>query len=256
MVTVQKWMLDKNFPEPAELLKALDYGDELTPTFRSYYVCVRLTQWRTRRCTNIECALAPPAKLRRHKGIGAIGNDNRRLTYGQKHSWRCDAVWGYLHLEAQLKPKLREAKAYWGLVAKFDNDYRKLPQVGCGSAFYPLRNGPSTVVEIKIALPGGKEEWKAFMAEHMPDVLDLQFKKIKLKHVKELRGAMNSASAQEVFDLAPMTLPMTHTHHLPDGAPLPMVARYPVADWKEKGEPYMTAAGWAKLCVAIARKDT
>ena len=28
MITVQKWMLDNNFPEPAEFLKALDYGDE------------------------------------------------------------------------------------------------------------------------------------------------------------------------------------------------------------------------------------
>ena len=78
--------------------------------------------------------------------------------YGQKHNWRCDAVWGYLHLGAQLKPKSTEAKAYWDLVSTFDDDYRKLPQVGCGRALYPIKNGPSTVVDIKITLPGGKEE--------------------------------------------------------------------------------------------------
>ena len=67
---------------------------------------------------------------------------------------------------------------------------------------------------------------------------------------------MNNVSAQEIFDMAPMTFPMTHIHHLPDGTPLPMVTRYPIADWKEKGEPYMTSVGWAKLSVAIARNNT
>ena len=52
----------------------------------------------------------------------------------------------------------------------------------------------------------------------------------------------------------PMSFPMANEHFAPNGFKLP-IARYPIHKWKKEGKPFLSVAGWAKLCVVIARGD-
>ena len=57
----------------------------------------------------------------------------------------------------------------------------------------------------------------------------------------------------KIYEVLPMTFPLTHIYSH-NGTKIQMVVRCPIAEWTKNGEPYMTAAGWAKLCLMIAKR--
>eukprot|EP00975_Prorocentrum_lima_P023370 4914760-Prorocentrum_lima.AAC.1 len=49
---------------------------------------------------------------------------------------------------------------------------------------------------------------------------------------------------------------MTHLLEEEDGSKHFGIARYPIDEWKAKGEQVITVKGWVKLCLKIAANDT
>ena len=83
----------------------------------------------------------------------------------------------------------------------------------------------------------------------MPQVLDDEIKQVHAEFFK----ASTCLKADDLQDIIPITFPMTH---IMAGADFVGIAKYPIDDWIASGEPRITSAGWAKLCLKIATKDT
>ena len=91
--------------------------------------------------------------------------------------------------------------------------------------------------------------WTAFAAERMPQELDDEIKKIHAEFFK----ASTFLKLEDLQDIIPITFPMTH---IVEGADFVGSAKYPMDQWIASGEPKITSAGWAKLCINIATKGT
>ena len=61
-------------------------------------------------------------------------------------------------------------------------------------------------------------------------------------------------SPQEIYDSLPMCFPMTHQLEV-NGKPFRGIARYPLAQWTQNGEPVMTQKHWAKFGMKVAEND-
>ena len=251
LIAAQDYWVGRGMADPAvltELRKALDFADQLAPGIRMFNVCKAKTGgWSERHGRAIECGLAFPAKLWWQKDVGSS-----RLKQGDsKWSYKCICEWEYLFMEHVLKPESEGAKWYEELVQAYGGDWRKFPRVGCESRFGPYASGPSVVVEMD--QPNG--ETTAFMAERMPTVLDDEVKKMNLELTKRFMESADKCDPQKIYDLLPMSFPMSHNFVMPNGMVMKGIAKYPVADWQAAGEPYLTAVGWCKLCVRLTEGD-
>ena len=72
---------------------------------------------------------------------------------------------------------------------------------------------------------------------------------IKKVHASFYRAAQ-FVTADDLQGAIPISFPMTH--NIED---MPMVARYPISEWKRIGAPYFSEKSWCKLCMKIAQKD-
>ena len=59
--------------------------------------------------------------------------------------------------------------------------------------------------------------------------------------------AQKELTPNELFDILPVTYPMTHQL-----LEFPGIAMYPTSKWEDAGSPTMTVKGWAKLCMRVA----
>ena len=86
-----------------QVLKALDFADEVGPDIRMYNVC-------TQPCDGHgKCGLAFPSKLWWQKGKGTrFGNlqNDPAMTSSKAWSFKCHCEWGNLEEEYLLKPKI------------------------------------------------------------------------------------------------------------------------------------------------------
>ena len=83
----------------------------------------------------------------------------------------------------------------------------------------------------------------------MPTELDYEIKKVHAEFYK----ASQLVTTDDLKDVTPMTFPMTN---LLEGDDFVGIAKYPIGQWMASGEPRITVAGWIKLCIKIATKDT
>ena len=88
--------------------------------------------------------------------------------------------------------------------------------------------------------------WQAIMAERLPQELDDVIK----GHHADFYKAMSGLTPEQLLDTIPMSFPMTY---LVEG--FPCIARYPVDEWIDNGEPYLSTVGWCKLCMKVADRD-
>ena len=131
------------------------------------------------------------------------------------------------------------------LCEKYGPDYTLWPAIGCGARFSPFKRGQSQVAEFKLE----DGSWTAFSAERMPQEFDDDIKKV---HAEFFR-ASTFLKPDDLQYIIPITFPMSH---IVAGAVFVGIAKYPVDEWIASGEPKITSAGWAKLCMKIATKDT
>ena len=76
--------------------------------------------------------------------------------------------------------------------------------------------------------------------------MDDEIKKVKAHFYQ----AATFVKPEDLQDSIPMCFPMTHNI---DG--LPMIAKYPISEWKNMGAPYFSQKSWCMLCMKIADKD-
>jgi hypothetical protein len=68
------------------------------------------------------------------------------------------------------------------------------------------------------------------------------------------QAAMGNVSADEIYDLLPLTLPKTH-NLVHKGKVLRGISKYPIDEWMKKERPYMTGMMWITFVRAIAMHD-
>ena len=88
--------------------------------------------------------------------------------------------------------------------------------------------------------------WGSFMTARIPETIDDEIK----KHNAAFLMAANTMSPDELFEIAPLSFPMTH----PVPA-FPLIAKYPVDAWEEAGAPFFDEDSWIKFGKAVAKKD-
>ena len=95
----------------------------------------------------------------------------------------------------------------------------------------------------------GDGEWEAFLADHTPQALDDQLKKVSYD---ALSKAFQKLSPEVILKAIPMTMPMTHLA-LISGKRMESVAKYPLDAWTISGAPCFTEK-WAMMCLLLAEK--
>ena len=89
----------------------------------------------------------------------------------------CCCRWEYLQEESIDHPGSAADKWFKDMQATYSEDLQKFPHIGCGSTYVPYKKGPSMVCEIQLRQSGG-QQWEAFLADHTPQALDDQLKKV------------------------------------------------------------------------------
>ena len=89
----------------------------------------------------------------------------------------------------------------------------------------------------------------------MPVVLKDALSKVKYE---TLKNALTNMTPKSVFEALPVCLPHTYRHAFDfngQNIVLKGVSKYPLTQWTEKGQPYMTAERWRRFCMKIAEGD-
>ena len=155
-------------------------------------------------------------------------------------------MWEYLQEEAVDKPNSAAAQWWNEMCGVYGPDPKKFPHFGCGAHYRPWARGPSMVCEIKM---NGKY-WEAFLADHLPQALDDQMKKV---NYDLLSRTFKKLTPQAVFQAIPVTMPMTHLATA-DGRQMAGVAKYPIDAWEAEKNPCFTSEKWAMICMMMAEK--
>ena len=151
-------------------------------------------------------------------------------------------MWEYLEEEAFDHPGSPADLWYQDMI----NTYGALeyfPHIGCGARYVPYKKGPSKVCEILMGCG-----WEAFLADHTPEALDDQLKKVSYD---ALSRAFGKISPECLLKAIPMTMPMTHIATV-NGKKMEGVAKYPMDAWVAAGDPCFTTEKWAMMCMMIA----
>ena len=156
-------------------------------------------------------------------------------------------MWEYLREEAYDHPDSPADVWYKDMLQTY-GELANFPHVGCGSNYVPFKRGPSMVCEIQ--LRHGVGGWEAFLADHTPQALDDQLKKITYD---ALSRAFEQVSPETILKAIPMTMPMTHLA-LISGKRMEGIAKYPLDAWIRSGAPCFTTERWALMCLALAEK--
>lgn len=223
--------------EQTKYLKALDYGDNICYGWRRFYVCKAGGQGQ-------RCGLAFPSKLWFQKGRVSSVNRAERLMPGN-WQFKCCCMWEYLQEEAADHPDTPADKWFKDMLAEY-GDVKNFPHIGCGANYVPYKRGPSMVCEI--LMHDGNGRWEAFLADHTPEALDDQLKKISYEKLSEAFGTI---SPEFLLRAIPMTMPMTHLVSI-SGKRMEGVAKYPLDAWAKADAPCFTTEKWAVMCLLLA----
>ena len=88
------------------------------------------------------------------------------------------------------------------------------------------------------------------LADHTPQALDDQLKKISFESLSKAFGKVSPATMLKAI---PVTMPMTHIMTV-GGTRMEGVARYPLDAWLTAGNPCFTVDKWAMVCMCIAER--
>ena len=100
---------------------------------------------------------------------------------------------------------------------------------------------------------GNGGEWEAFLADHTPQALDDQLKKISYEALSKSFKTICALSPEAMLKAIPMTMPMTHFESI-NGKKMDGVARYPLDAWEAAGNLCLTNEKWAMICLLIAER--
>ena len=100
---------------------------------------------------------------------------------------------------------------------------------------------PSPTIE-----PGSSIGGRTWLQICLPQILDDAIKKQQAQFYK----ASEKLTAEELYDIIPMTFPMTLLF-----AEFPGIAKYPIDLWEREGHLALDKKGWCKLIAKIASKD-
>ena len=101
------------------------------------------------------------------------------------------------------------------------------------------------MIEIQV----GPQEWVAFPAERLPQILDDEIKKV----LKEWHEACHRVTADDIKKWIPLVYPKTN---ILDPIQYPGISKFDRTKWIQDGSPYLDKSGWIALCEVIARKDS
>ena len=108
------------------------------------------------------------------------------------------------------------------------------------------------VCEIQLRQQGSGQDWEAFLADHTPQALDDQLKKLSYD---ALSKTFQSLSPETIMKAIPVTMPMTHLATV-GGKKMEGVAKYPLDAWIASCAPSFTTEKWARMCICLAEKGT
>ena len=154
-------------------------------------------------------------------------------------------MWEYLQEEA-IDHQGSAADKWFQKMLEDYGEIEKFPHIGCGAKYVPWARGPSMVCEIQLRQFSG--EWEAFLADHTPQALDDQLKKLSYD---ALSKSFQSLKPETILRAIPMTMPMTHLATI-SGKQMEGVAKYPLDSWINTGAPCFTTEKWAMICILIA----
>ncbi len=97
-----------------------------------------------------------------------------------------------------------------------------------------------------------KGEWQCFLSDLIPEIIDDEVKKVQADWV----GALRQLTPEELFELIPVTYPKMNAVRTPAGFYLPGVSKFPVNQWIADDYPVLGTAGWCKLAMKVAGKDS
>ena len=227
--------------EQTRYLKALDYGDVLCEGWRRFYVCKAGG-------TGNHCGFAFPSKLWRQKGRTASPDISERLMPGN-WQYSCCCMWEYLQEESVDHPNSAADVWFQDMMRTYD-EMEKFPHIGCGATYVPWKKGPSMVCEIQLRQQGDGKDWEAFLADHTPQALDDQLKKLSYD---ALSKTFQSLSPDIIMKAIPVTMPMTHLATV-SGKKMDGVAKYPLYAWTTSGAPEFTNEKWCMICILLAER--
>ena len=115
------------------------------------------------------------------------------------------------------------------------------PMVGCGRQYKPWAFGQAMLVEYRDY--GG--QWKCFMADLIPDLLEDAIK----SHQAVFTGALAAATPEQVYNLIPRVDPKANPVALAGFDVFPGLGRFDLKRWGEDDQPKLTTVGWLKLAL-------
>ena len=113
-------------------------------------------------------------------------------------------MWEYLQEEATDHPNSAADEWFKDMLQTY-GEVEKFPHIGCGANYVPWARGPSMVCEIQMSQ--NKGEWEAFLADHTPQALDDQLKKLSYE---ALSRTFQTLKPETLLRAIPVTMPMTH----------------------------------------------
>jgi len=153
-----------------------------------------------------------------------------------KWKFKCTVAWDQIAEQGIDGQKVLDE-----MTRMFGPDRRNWQTPCCGANFAPWRKGASKVIELRDA----SGEWKAILADRLPEQLDDQIKGV----LHEWHVAAQRITPDDIMSAIPLILPKANKTHIPG------VSKFDFREWERLGRPTLTQAGWVALCRVIASKD-
>ena len=208
-----------------EFLKALDFSDHWTPNLYCFNVC------RAQIGSSGTCGLCMPAQL---------------WTQEDPNKWKfkCACDWNKLVEAAKARPEDQNLKEWVDAMKhKHGDDIQEWPKIGCQAVFKPWARGPSKALQMR---EDENAKWWILMAEYIPAIIDDEIKKVQ-QHFYEAAKHLTAESLKAAIQVS---FPAIYNEK-----DMPGISRFPIDEWTEKGQPYLTTRGWCDMVVKIAQHD-
>jgi hypothetical protein len=130
--------------------------------------------------------------------------------------------------------EVKQVQEVWGM------DLATWPVVGCLKQYHPFELGPGTVIEYCTS----GNEWKAFRADLVDEVLDDLIKTRQVEH----NGTMAASTPADVYDRIPRTYPKVNPVPLAGFDQFPGIGHFDL----KSNMPALTLKGWIRAAVRVA----
>ena len=174
------------------------------------------------------CGIALPTRLWHRPD-----SDDLRFT--------CKINWTACIAELQKLPKEDTIHKWAEKMQRTYGSHLNWPEIGCGATFYPSMEGGSLVAEVQCE----DGTWESFLTDPFPLHL--------ADEIKQEQASEYLPSPQPGPDDAHKDIPFSPpmTHHLHD---LPIIAKYPLEDWKRSNRPSLLVKGWLNLAMITSTR--